>query len=233
MNTNKQVLTVNTEQARRIIALCWKAQGIARKSGIPVTTGVALVGPTGTAKSSIVKEVVAELQEKHPTAGFSYWMASLALMLDSGDLGCPVPDTKAGIMRYFTAGHWPFGKADAPSGWSMDGLLPAPPLIRHSERRCARRIGKEVCGYRNSWAAQYKDTTGPRMDTRGKGHTMKQIQIRKVTKMKRIMKRIGRWFGLIERRWWDDLDPDYDFWFLAVGFFFGVVLTLLIQAVAR
>mgnify|MGYP000967107869 CR=1 FL=1 len=28
MNTNKQVLTVNTEQARRIIALCWKAQGI-------------------------------------------------------------------------------------------------------------------------------------------------------------------------------------------------------------
>lgn len=35
---------------------------------------------------------------------------------------------------------------------------------------------------------------------------MKQIQIRKVTKMKRIMKRIGRWFGLIERRWWDDLD---------------------------
>ena len=32
MNTNKQVLTVNTEQARRIIALCWKAQGIARKS---------------------------------------------------------------------------------------------------------------------------------------------------------------------------------------------------------
>lgn len=62
---------------------------------------------------------------------------------------------------------------------------------------------------------------------------MKQIQIRKVTKMKRIMKRIGRWFGLIERRWWDDLDPDYDFWFLAVGFFFGVVLTLLIQAVAR
>lgn len=27
--------------------------------------------------------------------------------------------------------------------------------------------------------------------------------------------------------------PDYDFWFLAVGFFSGVVLTLLIQAVAR
>lgn len=28
-------------------------------------------------------------------------------------------------------------------------------------------------------------------------------------------------------------NPDYDFWFLAVGFFSGVVLTLLIQAVAR
>lgn len=24
--------------------------------------------------------------------------------------------------------------------------------------------------------------------------------------MKRILKRIGRWLGLIERRWWDDLD---------------------------
>ncbi len=27
--------------------------------------------------------------------------------------------------------------------------------------------------------------------------------------------------------------PDYDFWFLAVGFISGVVLTLLVQAVAR
>ena len=130
MNTNKQVLTVNTEQARRIIALCWKAQGIARNSGIPVTPGVALVGPTGTAKSSIVKEVVAELQEKHPTAGFSYWMASLALMLDSGDLGCPVPDTKAGIMRYFTAGHWPFGKADAKGIFCFEELDRCPVEIQ-------------------------------------------------------------------------------------------------------
>ena len=24
--------------------------------------------------------------------------------------------------------------------------------------------------------------------------------------MKRILKRMGRWLGLIERRWWDDLD---------------------------
>lgn len=24
--------------------------------------------------------------------------------------------------------------------------------------------------------------------------------------MKRILKRTGRWLGLIERRWWDDLD---------------------------
>jgi hypothetical protein len=24
--------------------------------------------------------------------------------------------------------------------------------------------------------------------------------------MKRILKRIGRWLGLIDRRWWDDLD---------------------------
>lgn len=24
--------------------------------------------------------------------------------------------------------------------------------------------------------------------------------------MKRTLKRIGRWLGLIERRWWDDLD---------------------------
>jgi hypothetical protein len=27
--------------------------------------------------------------------------------------------------------------------------------------------------------------------------------------------------------------PDYDLWFLAVGFISGVVLTLLVQAVAR
>jgi len=27
--------------------------------------------------------------------------------------------------------------------------------------------------------------------------------------------------------------PDYDFWFLTMGFFSGVVLTLLVQAVAR
>ena len=100
-----QVLTVNTEQASRIIALCWKAQGIARANRIPVTTGCTLVGPTGTAKSSIIRSVVEQLGD-----GFNYWMASLALMLDSGDLGCPVPDQKAAIMRYFTAGHWPFGK---------------------------------------------------------------------------------------------------------------------------
>lgn len=27
--------------------------------------------------------------------------------------------------------------------------------------------------------------------------------------------------------------PDYDLWFLTMGFFSGVVLTLLVQAVAR
>lgn len=112
-NKTNQVLTVNTEQASRIIALCWKAQGIARKNHIPVTTGCALVGPTGTAKSSIVRTVVEELAAKHPADCYQYWMASLALMLDSGDLGCPVPDQKQRIMEYFTAGHWPFGKPNA------------------------------------------------------------------------------------------------------------------------
>ena len=67
-----QVLTVNTEQASRIIALCWKAQGIARANRIPVTTGCTLVGPTGTAKSSIIRSVVEQLGD-----GFNYWMASL------------------------------------------------------------------------------------------------------------------------------------------------------------
>ena len=74
--------------------------------------------------------------------------------------------------------------------------------------------------------------------------------------MNRIMKRMGRWLGLIERRWWDDIDctpgryrryctrvgaeekerwrmnhPDYDFVFMAVGFVSGVVITLVIQRV--
>jgi len=109
MNQNQsQVLTVNSEQAKRIIALCWKAQGIAKANGIPVTTGVALVGPTGTAKSSIMREVVAEIGN-----GFEYWMLALSLMLDSGDLGIPVPDMKEGVMRYLPPAHWPLGKPNA------------------------------------------------------------------------------------------------------------------------
>jgi hypothetical protein len=51
MNQNQsQVLTVNSEQAKRIIALCWKAQGIAKANGIPtlwLMTNSYMVPPWG------------------------------------------------------------------------------------------------------------------------------------------------------------------------------------------
>lgn len=124
-NTQSQVMTVNTEQAQRIIALCWKAQTLARKNNIPVTTGVALVGPTGVAKSSVVRQVVEKMG-----GDFRYWMASLALMLDSGDLGCPVPDTKNNVMRYMTAGHWPFNQQNAKGIFCFEELDRCPVEIQ-------------------------------------------------------------------------------------------------------
>lgn len=114
-NNSSTVLTVNSEQAARIIRLCRFAQAIARESDIPVRVPVALVGHTGTAKSSIVRQVAME-------DGNAYWQASLALLMDSGDFGIPVPDSKAGVMRYFTAGHWPLGNADARGVWSFEEL---------------------------------------------------------------------------------------------------------------
>jgi hypothetical protein len=115
--TAQKVLTVNIEQAERIIALCWKAQTIAKKNGIPVTTGVALVGPTMTGKSSVVRKVVEKLGPE-----YRYWMAALATLMDSGDLGTPVPDVKEKLMRYFTAGHWPFNIADAKGIFAFEEL---------------------------------------------------------------------------------------------------------------
>lgn len=111
------VLKVNSEQAQRIIKLCWKAQMIAKANKIPVTTGVALVGAPQTSKSSLIRSIVEKCGD-----GYGYWMAALATLMDSGDLGTPVPDVKAQIMRYFTAGHWPFNSPEAKGIFAFEEL---------------------------------------------------------------------------------------------------------------
>ena len=99
--------TINPEQAKRCLALCWKAERLAKKNNLPFNVPVVLVGATGTAKSSSIRQFATDLDGKNDKQ-FKYWHNPLSMFIDTGDFGVPVPDMKTKSMSFFTHGNIPF-----------------------------------------------------------------------------------------------------------------------------
>lgn len=100
-----EVLTVNPEQAKRGLALCFMAERLAKQNGLPFTVPCVLVGPTGTSKSTSIREFARSLNG----GKWQYWHNPLSLFSDTGDFGIPVPDMDKNVMRFLSHGNLPFG----------------------------------------------------------------------------------------------------------------------------
>lgn len=122
------VLTLNPEQGKRAIALCWEAERLARKKGVPIWVPVVLVGPTSTAKTATIRGFVEMINQGYdPTDAewSSLWLTHVSTLVDSSDIaGAPHPTADKTGLEYLLPKYLPFVRKDQkamPRGvWALD-----------------------------------------------------------------------------------------------------------------
>lgn len=106
------VFTLNPEQGKRAMALCWMAEKLMKKAGTTLTCPVVMVGATSTAKTATARAFVDMLNGmQEDKSKYKLWLEHVSYYADAGDIG-GIPFPKDSVMAYLMNENLPFNCED-------------------------------------------------------------------------------------------------------------------------